>query len=120
MIKVYGIPNCNTVQKAIAWLKDKQLPFEFHDYKKEGITKAKLKEWSKHFGWTNILNKNGTTYKELSDEMKSAIVDEKSAVHFLEENTSGIKRPIIEYNGEYLIRFDEQQYNDVLLAKERQ
>jgi len=70
MIKVYGIPNCNTVKKAIDWLKQNKLDFEFHDYKKKGISKEKLQEWSKHFGWENILNKKGTTWAKLSEEEK--------------------------------------------------
>jgi arsenate reductase (glutaredoxin) len=115
MIKVYGIPNCNTVKKALDWLNQSKLDYEFHDYKKKGITQDKLKEWSKHFGWENILNKKGTTWAKLTDEQKEEINSEKKALDYLIENTSAIKRPIIESNGKYLMRFDEQQYKDVLL-----
>jgi arsenate reductase (glutaredoxin) len=115
MIKVYGIPNCNTVKKAIDWLNQNKLSYEFHDYKKKGVTKDKLQEWSKHFGWENILNKKGTTWAKLTDEQKEEINSEKKVIDYLTENTSAIKRPIIEASGQYLIRFDEQQYADVLL-----
>jgi arsenate reductase-like glutaredoxin family protein len=50
MIKVYGISNCNTVKKAIEWLQQNDRQFEFHDYKKKGITKGKLQEWATYFG----------------------------------------------------------------------
>jgi arsenate reductase (glutaredoxin) len=115
MIKVYGIPNCNTVKKAIDWLNQNKLSYEFHDYKKKGVTKDKLQEWSKHFGWENILNKKGTTWAKLTDEQKEEINSEKKVIDYLTENSSAIKRPIIEASGQYLIRFDEQQYADVLL-----
>lgn len=96
MIKVYGIPNCNTVKKAIVWLEQNGLTYEFHDYKKKGITKKKLLEWSKHCGWENILNKKGTTWAQLSDEEKEEINTENRATDYLLENTSSIKRPVIE------------------------
>ena len=115
MIKVYGIPNCNTVKKAMDWLKENDLQYEFHDYKKKGITADKLNEWSDYFGWENIINKNGTTWKGLDDQEKESVKDQKSSVTFLAEKTSAIKRPIVESNGNYLIRFDEQEYSKKLL-----
>ena len=115
MIKVYGIPNCNTVKKAIDWMKNNSIEFEFHDYKKKGVTKAKLKEWSKHFGWENILNKKGTTWALLSEVEQANINTQKKAIDYLIENTSAIRRPIVEANGSYLIRFVEEQYADALL-----
>ena len=117
MIKVYGIPNCNTVKKAIDWLKQNNLRFEFHDYKKLGISKQKLEEWSKQFGWENIINKAGTTFKGLSEEEKTAIKDKRSTLKFLQENTSAIKRPIIEFEEHYLMRFNEDEYKLILLKK---
>ena len=50
MKTVYAIPNCNTVKKALDWLKANKVAFEFHDYKKKGITAAQLTAWSKAFG----------------------------------------------------------------------
>src|SRR3954471_17937716 len=60
---VYGIPNCNTVKKAVDWLKHNETTFEFHDYKKKGITAEKLKKWSKELGWEALVNKKGTTWR---------------------------------------------------------
>ncbi len=114
MIKLYGIPNCNTVKKAVDWLKQNDLPYEFHDYNKEGISTDKLKEWSLHFGWENILNKKGTTWQELSDEKKETIVSEGQAIKLMHEKISTIKRPIIEAEDQYLIRFNEDEYNEKL------
>ncbi|RZJ82337.1 MAG: arsenate reductase, partial [Flavobacterium sp.] len=62
-MKVYGIPNCNTVKKALDWLKENNIEFEFHDFKKKGITAEKLQEWFDVFGWEKVINKNGLTFK---------------------------------------------------------
>jgi arsenate reductase (glutaredoxin) len=115
MIKVYGIPNCNSVKKAVDWLKANNLEYEFHDYKKKGITAAKLKQWSKHFGWENLLNKAGTTWKGLGEDDKNAVTSEAKAIQLMTANTSVIKRPIIETGDDYLVRFNEEEYAGKLL-----
>jgi Spx/MgsR family transcriptional regulator len=112
---MYGIPNCDTVKKASVWLKQNNLPFTFHDYKKQGITSKKLKEWCKHFGWENVLNKNSTTWKELSGEQRNAIKNVATAINLMSEKPSIIKRPIVEANGNLLLRFNEAEYRQVLL-----
>ncbi len=113
---VYGIPNCNTVKKSLDWLKSHQIEFEFHDFKKKGITAEKLKEWFKVFGWETVLNKKGLTWKKLTKEEQAAIDNEDKAITYLIENTSAIKRPVIEKNGQaILISFDETQYAQTLV-----
>ena len=62
---LYGIKNCNTVKNAVTWLNGKKVKFEFHDYKSKGITEEKLKAWSKQVGWENLVNKRGTTWRQL-------------------------------------------------------
>ncbi len=63
MVKVYGIPNCNTVKKAIDWLQAHGIEYMFHNYKKEGVPKDHLKRWTKYFGWEIVVNKKGTTWR---------------------------------------------------------
>jgi len=111
-MKVYGIPNCNTVKKSVDWLKSNDLNFEFHDYKKEGITKEKLQEWSKEFGWEKLVNKKGTTWRALGPEQQQKIINESSAIDLMVEKPSIIKRPVIELGDKLVVGFDEEQYND--------
>lgn len=112
---VYGIPNCNTVKKARVWLEENGFSAEFHDFKKKGITAEKLNEWCAIFGWEVVLNKKGTTWRNLSTEVQQRISDQQSAVALLLENTSAIKRPVVELNGKaVLISFDEKAYAAVL------
>jgi len=112
---VYGIPNCNTVKKARTWLTDHGIDYEFHDFKKQGITAGKLQEWCAVFGWEKVLNKKGTTWKKLSAEQQGQVIDEATAIAVLLENHSAIKRPVLEQDGKaILISFDEAEYAGLL------
>jgi Spx/MgsR family transcriptional regulator len=108
---VYGIKNCNTVKSAIEWLNKNKVAFEFHDYKKSGITAAQLTEWCKQVGWESLVNKRGTTWRQLDEEAQKKVINEKSAIALMMEKTSVIKRPLIEKNGKVvLLGFDETEY----------
>ncbi|MDQ1149292.1 ArsC family reductase [Sphingobacterium zeae] len=110
MLHVYGIKNCNTVKKALTWLEDNNIPFQFHDFKKEGVSGDKLKEWETLVDWQALVNKKGTTWKKLSAETQEQVIDSDSANKVLQENTSMIKRPVIEYNKGILLGFNEAEY----------
>lgn len=108
---VYGIPNCNTVKKGLDWLKANQIAYEFHDFKKKGVTAAQLTDWFNVFGWEKVINKNGLTFKKLSKEEQAAINTPDAAIAYLMQNTSAIKRPIVEQNGKaILLGFNEEAY----------
>lgn len=114
-MKLYGIPNCNTVKKAQDWLKANQIDFKFHNFKKDGVTAEKLTEWFNTFGWEKVINKNGLTFKKLSKEEQSAINSADKAIVYLMQNTSAIKRPIVEQKGNpILIGFTEDNYTEKL------
>lgn len=108
---LFGIPNCNSVKKAKDFLKENEIGYQFHDFKKNGIDELKLNQWCDVFGWEKVLNKKGTTYKKLSAEEQSKLQDQESAVQLLKLKTSAIKRPILEKDGvAVLIGFDVEQY----------
>lgn len=108
---VYGIPNCNTVKKALDWIRAKEIPYEFHDFKKKSVTAEKLTEWFNTFGWEKVINKNGLTFKKLSKEEQAEINSPEQAIAYLTQNTSAIKRPIVEQNGKaILLGFNEENY----------
>lgn len=108
-IKIYGIPNCDTTKKALNLLKENKTIFDFHDYKQEGISKAKLEEWSKQVGWETIFNKRSTTWKELSEAEQKKVVDQSSAIKAMTEHNSIIKRPVIETGKELIVGFKETE-----------
>ena len=108
---VYGIKNCNTVKRAIEWLEKHDLAFEFHDYKSKGITREKLKEWSKQVGWEPLVNKKGTTWRQLDKKVQADVTNQTAAISLMLEKTSVIKRPLIEDKGKVLtLGFDEAAY----------
>lgn len=115
MKTVYAIPNCNTVKKALDWLKANKVAFEFHDYKKKGITTPILTSWCKQLGWEALINKKGTTWKQLPKEIQASITTQKAAIALMMEKTSIIRRPLIEENEKViLIGFDESEYKKAL------
>jgi arsenate reductase len=108
-ITVYGIPNCDTVKKARAWLADRSVSYDFHDYKKAGVDTEKLTAWVGRAGWEKVLNRSGTTFKKLPDTSKVNL-DADRAIAIMAENPSAIKRPIVEYGGELLVGFKPDEW----------
>ena len=118
MYMIYGIPNCDTVKKVFTWFKENKIPYEFHDYKKTGISPAKLKAWSGQVGWEVLLNKRGTTWKELDAKTQASITNEKAAIKLMAENTSSIKRPVIEKGDKVMIvGYDVTAYENLFKNK---
>ena len=109
-MKVYGITNCNTVKKALDWLKANHVAYEFHDFKKQGVSQDKLEEWDKAAGYEKFLNKQGLTWKQLDPEVKAGITGKPEALQLLQQKTSMIKRPVIEDKGFLFFGFDEDVY----------
>jgi arsenate reductase len=112
---VYGIPNCNTVKKAQDWLKQNKVEYTFHDFKKAGVTAYKLHEWTKQLGWQALVNKKGTTWRQLDPKVQERVVDEASAIALMLEKTSVIKRPVVETKKGIILGFDEDLYASELL-----
>ena len=108
-VVMYGIPNCDTIKKAKKWLDANGVEYEFHDYKKQGITKSKLKNWCKKVNWEELLNRRGTTWRKLDDSVKDSI-NKTSAIDVMAEHSSAIKRPVIEYGDELIVGFSADEY----------
>jgi arsenate reductase (glutaredoxin) len=114
-LKLYGIPNCNTVKKARDWLESQQISYEFHDFKKQGVTPQLLENWLAQTPHEKLINRAGLTWRGLEDSIKSNIIDNASAIALMQAKTSVIKRPILEKNGKILyLGFDEIQYQALL------
>ena len=116
-ITIYGIPNCDTVKKTLDWFKQKNIPISFHDYKKEGISKEKLTAWCKLTGWQILLNKKSATWRGLSAEEQEKVTTQTAAIQLMMNNTSIIKRPVIEIGKEMLVGFKEAEIAQAVLKK---
>lgn len=114
-LKVYAIPNCNTVKKALDWLKANKISYEFHDYKKLGISVPVLQKWIKQVGWKSLINKKGATWRQLDPKIQATITTQKAAIKLMTGKTSIIKRPLLEKNEKVIaIGFEEVEYKKAL------
>lgn len=109
---MYGIKNCDTIKKARKWLDDAGVSFTFHDVRKDGLTPEKLETWIAAVGWETLLNKRGTTWRQLPEDVKNN-VDEASAKHIMLENPAIIKRPVLEHNQEIIVGFKAAIYENL-------
>ena len=93
-VTLYGIPNCDTIKKAKAWLSNHNVEFKFHDYRKQGLDSDQLQSMVSALGWEAMLNRRGTTWRALPNTVKDRI-DLESAISVMLDNPAIIKRPIL-------------------------
>ena len=109
---VYGISNCDTVKRARAWLDGRRSGYTFHDFKKGGVPEQRLDAWLKAAGWEAMLNRKGTTWRQLDAAAQVRITDAKSARALMLEQPSVIKRPVVEWDdGRITVGFDAGQWS---------
>ncbi|MDO6682179.1 MULTISPECIES: ArsC family reductase [unclassified Oceanobacter] len=109
MITMYGIKNCDTIKKARSWLDQAAIEFTFHDYKKDGLDPALVDQWLDELGWEALINKRGTTWRALPDDLKTRM-DNASARQAMLENPSIIKRPLLDTGSQKLLGFKPDTY----------
>jgi arsenate reductase (glutaredoxin) len=108
---LYGIPNCDTVKRARAWLGEQGIEVSFHDFKKAGVPPARLDVWLSAVGWERLLNRKGTTWRKLDDGVRAGVVDTASARAAMLAEPSVIKRPVVEWAaGPITVGFDPAQW----------
>jgi len=113
-MKLYGIPNCNTVKKARDWLEGHGIAYEFHDFKKQGLASTFVEKWLAQYPWEKLVTRAGMTWRNLSDTEKNAVTDNASATALMLNKSSVIKRPILEDKDKVLaLGFDETVYQQI-------
>ena len=111
MIILYGIPNCDTVKKARAWLTGQGLAYSFHDFKKAGVPPERLAAWEDALGWQKLLNRQGTTWRKLDAAVQSGVKDAASAQALMRAQPSVIKRPVMEWGHDTSVGFDVEAWS---------
>lgn len=115
VIKLYGIPNCSTVKKARDWLETHHVAYDFHDFKKQGISAELLNIWLAQFPHEKLINRAGLTWRGLDEMTKCSIIDNASATTLMQAKTSLIKRPLLEKDSKIVcLGFDEPTYKELL------
>ncbi len=110
---LYGIPNCDTVKKARAWLDQNGIAYAFHDFKKAGISRELIEGWLAHVDWELLVNRKGTTWRALADERRAAIADAGSAIALMLESPSVIKRPVLAHGSSAHVGFSDVLYQQI-------
>ncbi len=110
--KLYGIKNCDTVKKALNWLDTKNISYEFHNYKKQGLDETAFTSSITQHGWEATINKRGTSWRQLPDIDKKAFND-TTALKYARKNPSLVKRPLLIVNGATYLGFNEKTYKDI-------
>ncbi len=110
---LYGIPNCDTVKKARAWLASQGVEVTFHDVKKQGVPEAALRAWVKALGWEALLNRKGTTWRKLDAARQAAVTDAASAIALMLEQPSVIRRPVLVRGNSLRVGFDAEDWTSL-------
>lgn len=113
-VKIYGIKNCDTMKKAFKWLDENGVDYEFHDYKKMGVQEDVLRAAIEQHGWEVVINKRGTTWRKLSDDVKESM-DSLNALEIAAKSPSIIKRPVILANNSYFVGFTPEVREKILI-----
>ncbi|CAN5434219.1 ArsC family reductase [soil metagenome] len=109
MLKVYGIKNCNKVRDTFKWLDENEVDYSFVDLKKEPLSEAKLDEFVHKVGLDVLVNRRGTTYRNLG--LKDKNLDEDQLFDQLLDHQTMIKRPVLELNDAVLVGYDEDAFD---------
>ncbi len=114
--KLYGIPNCDTVKKSRTWLAEHGVAYEFHDFKKHGVTEALIANWLIQVGWQRLLKKTGLTWGKLPTEVKADMQDDAAALSLMLQHPNIIKRPVLVRDGKVLATgFNPTEYANLKL-----
>jgi arsenate reductase (glutaredoxin) len=108
--RLYGIRNCDTVNRARAWLEAQSVAVDFHDFKSDGVPQKLLESWIARAGWEALVNRRGLTWRRLAEERRAQVVDAGSATALMLESPSVIKRPLLETGARLVVGFDESEY----------
>ena len=110
---LYGIPNCDTVKKARAWLSERGVDYQFHDFKKSGVPADHLAAWMASAGWEKLLNRAGNTWRRLDDATQASAADAAGASRLMRSEVSVIKRPVVEWpDGRITVGFKPEIFGE--------
>ncbi len=109
-ITLFGIPNCDTVKKSRQWFSDHGVDIVFHDYKKQGVPTDALTHWVAMLGWDPLINRKGTTWRQLPADTQATVVNATSAVELMQQHPSVIKRPVVVCGSTVTVGFAPDQW----------
>ena len=109
MITMYGIPNCDKIKEAKIWLEKRNVEYSFYNYKTEGCDEHLAKKLLSHFSYKDVINKRGTTWRKLPENMRSTM-NEIAAIELMTSQPSIIVRPIFKIDEKWIIGFNQAAF----------
>ena len=116
MTTLYGISNCDTCRKAKNWFNENRITFDFFDFRKNELTGTKIETWIDRIGLDELINRRGTTWRNLPDELRDQIHGPEN-VDVLNQFPTLMKRPIIEIDDHFLVGFDASVIKQIQVMK---
>ena len=113
MVKVYGVKNCDSVRKAIKYLKNHHIDFEFIDFRETPVSDAEISSWLEYGDIKTLFNTRGTTYRTL--KLGELNLDEENKKEWLAKENMLIKRPVITLDNDVIVGYNEELYNEKLI-----
>lgn len=110
VVTLHGIENCDQVRRARSWLRAHDVEFRFHDFRTDGLDAALLGHWMAHLPWDSLLNRRGTSWRQLDPARRSQVVDQASAIELMVDVPTLVKRPVLEFDDRIVVGFSEQIY----------
>ena len=111
MIKLYGIKTCDSVKKALKYFKEASLEVDFVDFKQIKPTQEQVSSWADKATLAKLFNNRSRTYKDLGLSKLTLSDDDK--IEWMQREPLLVKRPVIEYNDDVIVGFDETIYQGV-------
>ena len=111
-VVLYGITSCDQVRRARRWLETAQLPYRFHDFRRDGLERERLQHWLRLSGWETLLNRQSTTWRALPTHERPT--DARAGERALLAHPTLIKRPVLEAGDALLVGFSEAAYQRLL------
>lgn len=105
MIKLYGLKNCDGCKKALRWCEDHGIEAEIHDLRRDGVSKAQIQGWLNSVGVDGLINRRGTTWRQLPEDLRAQVEDSKTAAGVIAAQVALIKRPVVEAEGKVFVGF---------------
>ncbi len=112
MITIFGIANCDTVKKARQWFAARDIAHQFHDFRKDGLSRAQLESWIDELGLDVLLNRRGTTWRKLSGDQKARLTEQED-IDLLLEYPAMIKRPLFDFGNLRRVGFSKKDQDEI-------
>ena len=116
MLKIYGIKNCDSVRKAIKYVKSHNIPYEFIDFRVTPVGEDVIMKWLESTTISTLLNTRGTTYRTL--KLKELNLSDKEIIQWLTKENMLIKRPVISLDNHIIVGYNKSQYLENIHTKD--